>query len=103
MLAHVGALNTQAKVEAGKSDKLASSAEPKPTSWPLGWSATQSSLHQLRWLTGRGCCYDASLAFRVVCGLIQEYSDATHSLGRDRKLEIQFLDPGVQAYAFTFG
>src|SRR5262245_19952109 len=38
MLAHVGALSTKAKVEAGKSDKLASSAQPSPTSRPLGWS-----------------------------------------------------------------
>src|SRR6478672_9657442 len=37
MLAHVGALSTKAKVGAGRSDK-ASLAQPKPTSWPLGWS-----------------------------------------------------------------
>src|SRR5262249_2769424 len=31
-------LSTKAEVEAGKSDKLTRSAEPSPTSWPLGWS-----------------------------------------------------------------
>src|SRR5262249_49198444 len=31
MLAHVDALSTKAKVETGKSDKLASSAQPSPT------------------------------------------------------------------------
>src|SRR5262249_61707961 len=37
-LAHVGALSTKAEGEAGRSDTLTGSAQPSPTSWPLGWS-----------------------------------------------------------------
>jgi len=34
----VDRLSTKAEAEAGRSDKVTGSAQPSPTSWPLGWS-----------------------------------------------------------------
>jgi hypothetical protein len=42
-------LSTKAEVEAGKPDRSASSAEPSPMSWPLGWSTPPRRQMRTSW------------------------------------------------------